>query len=363
MKINLLRPCVIGVSVCLGIVAFAPVVDAAPKLKVQTGRLEIWPGQRVLVVLPLIVSDNFMSATNDAVQPATPSTPVAPDAPAAPVIPPVDGATADAPAPAPGVMSSAMVDNAGSSALADALKPLLSQQLSVALQDTGKFSVIRPYKFDPLLTRAVNEAAGQGLTADLASDFITTPSLGNSQNILGQLGLEQPGMVAQVVIQSLKVGGTQESPTVQLSMRGDLYEASSPAPFRTITVTSRPFEGKTPEDRLRAAAGQVFSDIAAAFVAPPSEFQLPLPPASAAGLMTGATPGAAMTPPTGSKPMTPAGNTTSPAMPPSTAPMPTPPVSVAPVTPQTPNGTIGTPLVPQLPGSTPPLGVNVPDQN
>ena len=359
MKINLLRPCMIGVSVCFGIVAFAPVAGAAPKMKMQGSRLEIWPGQRVLVVLPLIVSDEFMSATNDTAPPA-------PNDMAAPPASDADdtsGALPSPVSPAPGSMPPATMESGGSSALANALKPLLSPQLSAALQATGKFSVIRPYKFDPLLTRAVNESAGQGLTQDAANNFVTEPSLDNAQAFLGQVGLEQPGMVARVFIQSLKVGGTPEMPTVQLSMRGALYEASYPtpttSPFRSINVTSRPFTGKTPEDRLVAAANQAFSDIAAAFVAPPAEFQLPLPPAAAPGMMTGATPGGGgtMTPSTGTKPMTPGGGAT-PSMP-----MPTPSVPVAPVIPQTPNGTTGTPLVPQLPGSTPPLGVNVPDQN
>ncbi|BCM93244.1 hypothetical protein IAD21_05132 [Abditibacteriota bacterium] len=330
MKINLLRPCVLGVTICLGTAALAPLAGAAPKSKMRASRLEIWPGQRVLVVLPLQVSDSFMSG--DASASSMPSEP------------PTAGTAPDTTPMVP-TMSTG---NGG--ALASALVPLLSPQLSDALKATGKFSVMRPYKFDPLLSRAVAE---QSVQADAASAFIQDPSLGSSQAVLPLLRLDQPGMVAQVVIQSLRVGGTQAAPTVQLSVRGDLYQADSAQPFRTITVTSRPFTGATPEDRLRAAAGQAFSDIAAAFVAPPTEFELPLPAMS--GMMTGATPGGSSAPAMGDLPMQPSGTATTPAMP---MPMPANPVA-----PQMPNGTMGTPLAPQLPSATPPLGVNVPGEN
>ncbi len=351
MKINLLRPCALGVTLCLGTAAMAPIAGAASKPKLRQSSLEIWPGQRTLVILPLLVSPDFLaggSASAPPVMPPAMTPPVVGPAPA-------DGATTDPTAPAADAIPPAPampMATGGSNALATALVPLLSPELSDALQATGKFSVTRPYKFDPLLRRATLE---QSVTDDAASAFVDAPSLSNAQNILAQFGLDQPGMVAQVVIQSLRVGGTSAMPTVQLSMRGDLYQSGSAEPFRTINVTSRPFPGKTPEDRLRAAAGQAFSDIAAAFVAPPTEFELPLPAMSAPGMMTGTTPNGTSMPGMGDLPaQTPGG---------STAPAPAMPMAPNPVAPQMPNGTLGTPIAPQLPGATPPLGVNVPDQN
>ena len=321
MKISLLRPWAMGLIVLTGATALSPVANAAPNFKNRQSqsRLEIWPGQRTLIVLPLTVSETFLSA---------------------------DGTTQG---------------GAGSSALASALVPLLSSELSTALTNTDKFSITRPYKFDPLIRRALAE---QTLTAEAASAFIEQPGLSNSQTVLGQLGLEQPGMVAQVVLQSLRVGGTSTAPTVQMSVRGDLYQTGGDTPtqpFRTITVTSKPFIGKTPEDRLRAAAEQAFGDIAAAFVEPPVEFDLPLPTAPAKGMMTGVAPGGTTTTPAmGDLPaQTPGGDTSAPAMP------MTPPTPMSPAMPMTPNGTNtgNAPVAPQLPGAMPPLGLNVPEGN
>ncbi len=318
MKISLLRSC-LGFVVLTGAAVLAPVAGAAPKKMRATG-LEIWPGQRVLVVLPLTVSEGFLGT---------------------------DGAT---------------TGGTGSEALRKALVPVISPQLSAALQATGKFSITRPYKFDPLLSRAVLETRVQ---PEEASAFIDSPSLSSAQNVLGLLGLEQPGMVAQVVLQNLRVGGTRSAPTVQVTVRGDLYEAGSGEPFRSITVTSKPFGGLTPEERLRSSSAEAFADIAAAFVAPPTEFELPLPLASAPstttpGTMTG-TPGratigqgATLIP---DLPVQNPGGDPAPMMPA----MPMNPPAV----PQTPNGTNtgNAPIAPQLPGSEPPLGVNAPEDN
>ncbi len=324
MKNSLLRPCLLGLIAVSGTV-LAPVAQAAPKSKARVNGLEIWPGQRTLIVLPLTVSETFLSS---------------------------DGTT---------------TGGGGSSALASALVPLLSTELSTALQNTGKFSITRPYKFDPIIRRALAE---QTLTAEIANPFIESPGLLNAEDVLSHLGLDQPGMVAQVVLQSLRVGGTALAPTVQMTMRGDLYQASqttanpaSTEPFRTITVTSKPFGGKTPEDRLRAAASQAFNDIAVAFVEPPVEFDLPLPAAPAKGMMTGTTPGGAATPamPMGDLPMQTPGTGTATPMTPAMPRMP----AMAPVSPQRPNSanTGNAPVAPQLPAATPPLGVNVPEGN
>ncbi len=236
MKTPLLRLCAVGLLVST---ACAPIAHAAPRNKKVTS-LEIWPGRRTLIVLPLSVATGF-----------------------------VEG------------------DGSGSDALGRALVPVITPQLSNALAATRKFSITRPYKFDPLLIRAI---ADKSLTQDDANTFIENPSLSVSQNVLTQLGLDQPGTVAQLTLQTLRVGGTKAAPTVQLTVHGDLYEASGTQPLRSITVTSRPFAGRTPDERLRSAADQVFTDIANAFVEPPSEFQLPAPGPAIPVKTTGAAP-------------------------------------------------------------------------
>lgn len=299
MKTSFLRSSLLGAALFVVTGTVAPVVHA--KDRNQAVRLEIWPGQRALVILPLTVSETFLSGS--------------------------EGTNA----------------TSGSNALGRALVPVLSPLLSTALQNTGKFSISRPYKFDPLIRRALAE---QRVNDDDVNAFVETPSLTTTQGVLSQLGLEQPGMVAQLVLQQLTVGGTPELPTVQLTMRGDLYETGSAQPFRSITVTSKPFGGKTPEERLRAAAGEAFTDIANAFVEPPAEFELPAPVAP---------------PPTAGTTETGTGTMTT--MPPLTGtPTPAAPTPGMPMAPN-PSNTGNAPVAPQLPSSPPPLGVPVPDDN
>ena len=113
----------------------------------------------------------------------------------------------------------------GSDELRTALVPVVSGELSNALKRTGKFSIVLPYKFDPLLRRGLAESA---ISDDDLSGFVLTPSLSSAQTVLSKLSLDQPGMVAQVRLESLQVGGTPQSPSVQVRMHGDLYEVQPP---------------------------------------------------------------------------------------------------------------------------------------
>lgn len=302
--------------------------------------LQIWPGQRVLVVLPLNVNPDFLSP--DAASGGG-TTSAATTAPAAPTTP-SDATATDPTATMDGAAPS------GSDELRTALVPVISNQLSSALQNTGKFSLVRPYKFDPILRRGLLE---QSISDEDLNGFVLTPSLASAQAVLSKITLDQPSMVAQVTMENLRVGGTAQNPTVQVRMHGDLYQAGLPQPFRSITVTSKPYGGRTPEDRLRGAAGEAFNDIAAAFVEPPAEFQLPLPvgpPSSKTGnnngmggtsgssTTTGGTGGGAMSVPL--VPVAPGSATI-------TAPNPLSP-------------TLNGPVAPTLPPATPPLGLNVP---
>ena len=292
----------IGLSWGLGAICLPQPAQAAPRRK-----LEIWPGQRVLLVLPLQIGPDW---------------------------------------------------NAGPE-LGEAIKPLIKPTLQQALTSTGKFSVTLPYRFDPIFRRAI---ADKRITEDVVTNLLSDPSLATAQTALSQLTFEQVPMVAQIQVEELRVGGTPKEPTVQLQMSGKLYEVGGNGPFRSVVVTSRPFGGRTPEARLQAAATDAFNEIARQFVEPPAEFQLPIPVAPVpVNTADGKTPATTTTTasniggsqvmektnpnaPTPAAPPTP-GTGAMGAMPPSSGAMATTP---------------GAPFIPQLPPTQPPLGIAVP---
>lgn len=251
-------------------------------------QLEIWPGRRVLLVLPISISTNWNSDP----------------------------------------------------ALGRAIVPLAQPQLQQALTATGKFSVTTPYRFDPVLRRGLTEkrVAENDLNALLAS-----PTLETSRPVVDKLLFDQPVMTADVELVEVRVGGTPKVPTVQLQVSGKLYEQGNPNAVKSLVVTSPPTRGRTPSERLIAAAGLAFAELAAEFVNPPPAFDLPAPVAPTP------TPAAK-----GTAPTTPVAPTT-----PATPAIPIAPV--APAIPLTPPGTLapapGAPFVPQLPAPQPPLGI------
>ncbi len=195
--------------------AFTPSAQAKPKQV-----LEIWPDQRVLLVLPLAIGPDWN----------------------------------------------------GGPELAEAAKPLIRPYVQQALNDTGKFSITLPYRFDPILRRAVVE---NRISQDIITPFVASPSLATAQPVFSQLKFEQVPMVTEIQLEEIRVGGTPKQPTVQLQMSGKLYEIGGSGPFRSIVVTSDAMGGRTPEARLQAAASNAAQQIAAYFVKPPESFQLP----------------------------------------------------------------------------------------
>jgi len=296
---------------------------AFARKKLAINQLQIWPARRALIVLPLHVAPEFLTQSAPAKGGKTASP--------RPIAARVDASAPLTAAPDGGMMAG--IPTSGSNELATALVPLVSGGLSRALQNTGKFSLISPYKFDPILRRALAESQ---ISDDDLSTFIFTPTLESAQAVLPKLSLDQPGMVARVNLENLQVGGTSAAPTAQVRMRAELFEVplqivppsapvtgtttlstdtTTPAPvagtdaapadtttpatpaaptaapppvpaqlFRSITVTSKAYVGKTPEDRLRAATSDAFDQIAAAFVQPPDEFSLPAPLAPPAAM-------------------------------------------------------------------------------
>ena len=265
--------------------------------KTNVATLQIWPGQRVLMVLPLTLGADWNESPE----------------------------------------------------LGNALLPLAKPELQKALVDTGKFSLTLPYVFDPILRRAVVERA---ISDTDVTGYVQEPSLTSAAPIVANLRFAQPTMATVVTLDELRIGGTQDAPTVQLKVSGRLYQSSPDqpdlgAPFRSISITSKPVGGKTPEGRVRGAAMEAFSELAAAFVEPPVSFSLPLPLGkNAMSPTTPAHPGddnamnGAMNPA-----MPPAPNPMMPAMPPSA-------------------GNSNPSIAPGLglPAGTPPLGIDAPQQ-
>lgn len=268
-----------------GTLSFAA-TSLMPAVVAQSRRLEIWPAQRVLLSLPLQVGANFSSDAS----------------------------------------------------LSRAIVPLVEPELRRALESTDKFSTMATYRFDPVLRRAVleNRVADAEVTT-----LVQTPTLENAQTVLGKLSFSQPAMILETTLEELRVGGTPRNPTVQLQVSGRLHEVGGGL-FRSATVTSRPYGGRTPEARLAAAARDAFNELAEQFVAPPESFALPAPPAP-----------------------TPAPRRPAPTPRPAPATQPVPPAfSDSSATVQPPGvlaPTQGVPFVPVLPPAQPPLGLNVPE--
>ena len=192
---------------------------AQAKSKTKKSALEIWPGQRVLLVLPITIGPDWN----------------------------------------------------GGPQLAEAVKPLVRSKLQTALTNTGKFSVTLPYRFDPILRRAVSD----NLISDtIVTPFVSAPSRETAEPIFSKLKFEQVPMITQAQLEGLTVGGTVQKPTLQLQVSAKLYEIGG-GQVNSIVVTSNPAEGATPEERLQNAAADAFGQVAAFFVKAPDSFELP----------------------------------------------------------------------------------------
>ena len=270
-------------------------VQAAPMAK---NVLEIWPGQRVLLILPLTVGPDWN----------------------------------------------------GGAELGRATTALVRPDLQQALAQTGKFSTTSPYRFDPILRRAVVESR---LSDDVVTPFVDAPSLETAAPVFAQLKFDQVPMATQVQLEELRVGGTENRPTLQMQVSAKLYEigAEGGTQTRSIVVTSDAVEGRTPEDRLRNAAANAFTQIADYFVKAPDSFQLP---ASLMPQMDAATPakngGKAMKNGNSNGANSNSAGSDQSAMAPKTTPPTAPPPTATP--------RIGAGAdIPVLPTGTPPLGI------
>ena len=295
----LLALCALGLSAGASLLpVLTPAAQAAPKRI-----LELWPGQRVLIVLPFTIGEDWN----------------------------------------------------GGPELAEAVKPLIRSELQTALTNTGKFSITLPYRFDPILRRAV---ADNRISQDIITPFVDSPSLETAQPVFTELKFDQVPMAAQVQLEELRVGGTAKKPTLQMQVSAKLYQIGDAAPFRSVVITSDPVEGRTPEERIQKSAANAFQQVADYFVKAPDTFQLPASLDVIAGDSMGksAMAGDAKMPKkaTGSAPATP--KPVAPAM------APAAPAKVDATKPNMMAPQTGTAVIPNVPAGDPPLGLDVPGE-
>lgn len=266
----------LGVTVPLGGVP----AESAPKL-------EIWRGQRVLMLLPIGISEDWNADPQ----------------------------------------------------LGQAIPSLVRPHLIDALARTRKFSITSPYRFDPVLQRAVGE---KRVPDAEVKALIATPTLETARPLMDKLLFDQPSMIGVVELVELRTAGTVKSPSLQLQVSARLYEQGNGAPLKSVVVTSNPVSGGSPEARLSKAASQAFQEVARQFVMPPETFALPTP--------------ALPSPPV---PTTPVPVVPTPVVPLVSAPQPLPTVEVKP--PNSLSTPPGESFIPVLPPARPPLGLSVPN--
>ena len=188
---------------------------------------EVWPGRRVVFLLPLQLSDNWNAD-------------------------PVWGKRLLGPA---------------------------EQRLRSALENTGKFSVVQPYQFDPILQRAVQEKRIDKAQLDT---MIDTPNLQTASGVLDKLGFPLPPLIAEFRLEEVRSSGDAKAPSVQMQVLGKLHALNSQE-AETKVFTSDPIRRRGSQfDQTLDAAANAFQMVANDFVRPPAEIELPRvdPPAT-----------------------------------------------------------------------------------
>lgn len=276
----------------LGLTLAAPSAHAAKHAR--TVGLEAWRGQRVLLLLPLQLGEAFN------------------------------------------------VDRA----FGTALLPNAEQNLQGLLEQTGKFSVVEAHRFNPILQRALSEKT---ITKDQLTALVDTPTLDNARLVLSKISFDRTPMIAQFVIEEVRLGGSAKDTSVQTQVSARLYEMGNPQALKTTVITSNAQRGGSVTESTQAALVDSFRRTVAEFVAPIEEIQLAIPgPAepSLAPAPSETAPAPAEPVAAAPAPVVPTNNVTLPGD-----------VSMAGASSR---GTIGN-GVPQLPSATPPLGINVPN--
>ena len=220
--INLSDFCRILVGTLVALLVVGPSVTTvqAQNASFISGR-EVWPGRRLVMLLPLQLSDNW---------------------------------------------------NADARWGQTLLRPSESQ-LRKALEATGKFSVVQPYRFDPILQRAILD---KRIAKDQIEDLVTTPSLQSASSVLANLGFELTPMIADFRLEEVRASGSEKAPTIQVQVLGKLYPLNSQEADQTKVFTSDPERYRISQfDTVIHAATNAFQMVAAEFVKPITEAVLP----------------------------------------------------------------------------------------
>jgi hypothetical protein len=247
----------------LALTATTVVAPTAAHAQKDDGQLEAWPGQRVLLLLPLQLGAGFN----------------------------VDRA-----------FGQAILSQAESS-------------LQAALQKTGKFSVIEAHTHNPILQRALSE---RRITPEQLKTLVTSAAsndekaaLDSARLVLGLIGFDQPPMIARFALEEVRLSGTEKNTQVQTQVSGRLYELTNPVAIKSTVITSNAQRARRVSQATLAAAADAFAMTAGEFTAPIPEVTLELP-ATAAPVAEPATPAPVATPAVPAPTQTPASKVTLP---------------------------------------------------
>ena len=238
---------------------------------------------------------------------------------------------------------------------AEALVPTEQVYLRDALEGTGKLSVIMPFKFNPVLVRAVQE---KRVSQDELNTFLGNPTVDGGRDLLGKITFDQAPLIADFTLEEIRPGGTTANPTLQVQITGHLYSLESPdATPKTVVITSDSVKQRaTTAEAILEAVANAFGQAAGELVRGPEDLQLarPEPVRSQPAPKPVATPKPTPVP---TEAPTPA-----PTEAPTPTPVPTPATAVTQVMPSAPmpgaGGNSSNP--PVLPAPAPPLGITVP---
>ncbi len=199
-----------------------PVIQSKPaQAKPAVSTSEVWPGRRVVLLLPLKLSDNW---------------------------------NADA------VWGQRL------------LRPS-EHLLRRALEDTGKFSVVQTYQFDPVLQRALQDKLIEKAQLDA---MVEAPTIQSASNILDKLGFPLKPLIVEFHLEEVRSGGDVKAPSVQVQVLGKLYELNSEGAAQTKEFTSDPIKKRGSQfDQVLEAADNAFRMVANDFVRPPADIALP----------------------------------------------------------------------------------------
>src|SRR5262249_43574519 len=127
-------------------------------------------------------------------------------------------------------------------AFGQALLPDAQQVLMDTLTASGKFSVVKPYRFNPILQRALQE---RRITKDMLNNLVDNPTLENARTVMQKLdpSFDQPALIGDFSIEEVRFSGTQKDTRVQAQVSGRLYELGAAVAVKSAVVTSNSVSG------------------------------------------------------------------------------------------------------------------------